>query len=72
MNLGSHSFRSMLLVGVLAPSLVGIACEHHSYRAYDPYYTDYHQWDRTRDRYYHRWAEETHRDRERDFPQAAS
>ncbi len=42
MSLGSHSFRSLLLAGALASSLAGIACEHHYYRVYDPYYTDYH------------------------------
>jgi hypothetical protein len=67
MSLGSHSFRSMLLAGVLASSLVGIACEHHPYRVYDPYYTDYHRWDRDETVYYHRWTDETHRDRDRDF-----
>ena len=32
MNLGSHSFRTLLLAGVLALSLAGIACELLLYR----------------------------------------
>ncbi len=67
MNLGSHSFRTLLLAGVLALSLAGIACEHHYYRVYDPYYTDYHMWNNDEVVYYQRWADETHRDRGRDF-----
>ena len=67
MNLGSHSFRTLLLAGVLAASLAGIACEQHYYRVYDPYYTDYHVWDDREIGYYHRWTNETHRDRDRDF-----
>ena len=44
MSSGSQPFRSLLLAGALASSLAGIACEHHYYRVYDPYYTDYHVW----------------------------
>ena len=42
MSRGSHIFSSLLLGAALASSLAGIACEHHYYRVYDPYYTDYH------------------------------
>jgi hypothetical protein len=59
---------SLLLAIALASSLGGIACaEHHYYRVYDPYYTDYHVWNDDEVGYYHRWADETHRDRDRDF-----
>lgn len=59
--------RSLLLGSALASSLAGLGCEHHYYRAYDPYYSDYHVWDRDEVVYYHRWADETHRDSHRDF-----
>ena len=39
---------------------------HTYYRAYDPYYHDYHRWDPDEDRYYHRWAVEN-RHEDRDF-----
>ena len=61
--------RSLLLGGALASSLAGVGCEHHYYRAYDPYYTDYHVWDRGEVVYYRRWSDETHRDWHRDFRQ---
>ena len=64
---GSHWWSSLLLGAALASSVAGIACEHHSYRVYDPYYTDYHVWSHDEDDYYHRWADETHRDAHRDF-----
>ena len=67
MSLGSHAFRSLLLAGVLASSLAGIAGEHHYYRVYDRSYTDYHVWNNDEIAHYHRWADETHRDRDRDF-----
>ena len=67
MSLGSYKFQSLLLAGVLASSLAGVACEHHYYRVYDPYYTDYHVWNNDEIVYYHRWADETHHDRDRDF-----
>ena len=65
---GPHFMRSLLLAAALASSLAGIGCaEHHSYRVYDPYYTDYHVWNNDEVVYYHRWADENHRDRNRDF-----
>jgi hypothetical protein len=67
MGRDSHLLRSLLLAAVLAASMAGIACEHHYYRVYDPYYTDYHAWNHDEDDYYHRWADETHRDAHRDF-----
>jgi hypothetical protein len=65
---GSHPLSSLLLAAALASSLAGIGCaEHHYYRVYDPYYTDYHVWNDDEVGYYNRWAGETHRDAHRDF-----
>ena len=68
MSLGSHPLRKLLLVTALASSLAGIGCaEHHYYRVYDPYYSDYHAWNDEELAYYQRWCGETHRDPHRDF-----
>jgi hypothetical protein len=68
MSRGSHFLSSLLLAGTLAVSFAGMACaDHHYYRVYDPYYTDYHVWNHDEDVYYHRWADETHHDAHRDF-----
>ena len=65
---GSHSLSSLLLAVGLASSLAGIGCaDHHAYRVYDPYYTDYHAWNNDEVVYYNRWAVETHRDPHVDF-----
>jgi len=65
---GLGSLKNLVLAGALATSLAGLACsEHHSYRVYDPYYTDYHRWNNDEVVYYRRWSDETHRDRDRDF-----
>src|ERR1700745_228303 len=64
----ANGVRTLLLAGALATSFVGLACsEHHYYRVYDPYYTDYHSWNHDEDVYYRRWADENHRDANRDF-----
>jgi len=58
---------SALLSAVLI-SLASIGCgDHHYYRAYDPYYNDYHRWDDHERIYYEQWAHETHHDEHRDF-----
>ena len=68
MSRGSRTLSSLLLGAALAPSLAGVACaEHHVYRVYDPYYTDYHVWNDEEIVYYQRWCSETHRDPGRDF-----
>jgi hypothetical protein len=54
------------LAATIALSSLTVACEDH-YRVYDPYYSDYHVWDRGEVVYYHRWANENHRDPNRDF-----
>jgi hypothetical protein len=53
---------SLALAVGLPLATVGCA-EHHYYRAYDPYYNDYHRWDRHEDAYYRKWIVETHRRR---------
>lgn len=67
MSRRTSGMRTLLLAGALVSSLAGMACEHHYYRVYDPYYTDYHKWDRNEVVYYRQWADETRRDRDRDF-----
>jgi len=67
MNRGWQSLRVVLLGAALISSLAGMACEHHYYRVYDPYYTDYHEWNDQEVVYYQRWCAETHRDPHRDF-----
>jgi len=58
---------SLLLAAAFAASVVGVGCNHHPYRVYDPYYTDYHHWDNNEVIYYNQWTTETHRDPHRDF-----
>lgn len=67
MSHGSRWWSSLLLGTALASSLAGLACEHHAYRVYDPYYTDYHVWGPDERVYYRQWAVETHRDPDRDY-----
>ena len=68
MNRKSRFFSSLFLAGAMAFSISGTACaEHHPYRVYDPYYSDYHVWNDEEVVYYHQWARENHRDETRDF-----
>ena len=67
MDQASQWLRFLLLAGMVTGSLAGLACEHHAYRVYDPYYTDYHAWNADEDVYYRQWANENHRDWHRDF-----
>ena len=61
-------FSSLLLGAALASSVAGLACGgHHYYRAYDPYYHDYHEWNDNEVVFYNQWTVETHRDPHRDF-----
>jgi|ERR1700733_1155953 hypothetical protein len=58
----------LCLAAVIALSVLGLGCaEHHYYRVYDPYYTDYHVWNHDEVVYYNQWSTETHRDPHRDF-----
>ena len=68
MNRKSRFFSSLFLAGAMAFSILGTACaEHHPYRVYDAYYSDYHVWNDEEVVYYHQWARENHRDETRDF-----
>jgi hypothetical protein len=64
----SRLLGSLFLTAALAFSVFGMACAgHHAYRVYDPYYTDYHEWNHGEVVYYDQWARENHRDPHRDF-----
>ena len=63
----SRFVSSLFLAAALTSSILGTACEHHSYRVYDPYYSDYHVWNDSEVTYYHTWARENHYDEHRDF-----
>ena len=68
MDSSSRLVRSLCLAVALASTVMGIACaEHHYYRVYDPYYSDYHVWNHDEVVYYNQWATEYHRDPHRDF-----
>ncbi|MGZ4829853.1 MAG: hypothetical protein ACXV5J_14830 [Candidatus Angelobacter sp.] len=50
---------SGLLISTLAlGTIVTTGCAEHRYRTYDPYYSDYHQWNSAEDGYYRRWIGE--------------
>jgi len=67
MNCGRY-LGSLFLAAALLLPLAAIGCaEHHYYRVYDPYYSDYHDWDDHERVYYQQWVVETHRDPHRDF-----
>ena len=64
----SRTLSSLLLAVAVTGSLAGVGCaERHYYRVYDPYYTDYHEWNDSEVVYYRQWARESHRDEHRDF-----
>lgn len=68
MNSRSRFVRPLLLAAALASSVLSTACaEHHHYRVYDPYYSDYHVWNHDEVVYYNQWTRENHRDSNRDF-----
>jgi hypothetical protein len=51
---------SLSLGAALILPVATIGCAHHYYRAYDPYYNDYHLWDHREDVYYQQWEGENH------------
>jgi len=54
---------------LLSATLISdFGCATHTYRVYDPYYSDYHVWDRNEVVFYNRWEVETHRGH-REFPE---
>jgi hypothetical protein len=68
MDRKSRLLSSLFLAAALASFVLGTACaEHHSYRVYDPYYSDYHVWNDAEIGYYQTWSRENHRDEHRDF-----
>jgi len=63
MHLARLSLTSMFLVLAVVLPVASTGCaDHHYYRVYDPYYSDYHRWGPDEDAYYHRWEAEGHRD----------
>jgi hypothetical protein len=68
MGMKSRFLSSCFLASALAASVAGVACaEHHSYRVYDPYYSDYHVWNNAEIVYYNQWARDNHRDEKTEF-----
>jgi hypothetical protein len=68
MDSKSRFVSTLFLAAALTSSVLGTACaEHHSYRVYDPYYSDYHVWNDNEVVYYQQWSRENHRDSSRDF-----
>jgi hypothetical protein len=67
MNSRSRFLSSCLLAAALASAALGTACAHHTYRVYDPYYSDYHVWNNGETVYYQQWSHENHYDEHRDF-----
>jgi hypothetical protein len=64
-------FRAVVLTAVLAVEVVTVGCAGTGvavgYRVYDPYHSDYHNWDANEGGFYNRWAVETHHDAHQDF-----
>jgi len=58
----SRLFATAMLMTVLATPAFLTGCAEHHYRAYDPYYNGYRDWNHGEDVYYTRWETETHRD----------
>ncbi len=65
MHRGSRYLSLIFLASALATPLVTTGCATH--RVYDPYYSDYHTWDRNENVYYQQWIVENHRDPHRDY-----
>jgi hypothetical protein len=64
--------RAMVVAAALVLPVIYTGCAAHvgvgvGYRAYDPYYRDYHVWDDHERVYYNQWTAETHRDSHRDY-----
>jgi hypothetical protein len=64
MRLNQEMIALMLSTAVLALPMTGCAGND---LLYDPYWHDYHRWNRGEDRYYRRWEMESNRDHV-DFP----
>lgn len=68
MQIVKRLLTSVLLIAAFSVPVVTTGCtDHDHYRAYDPYYRDYHRWP-DEDGYYRRWYGENYHDREyRDY-----
>jgi len=64
MHSGSRYLSSLLLAAAFLVPAVTTGCATRNY--HDPYYNDYHAWDRHERVYYNQWIVENHRDN-RDF-----
>ena len=62
MSKGLQWARSILLGAAFLVPMATIGCAHHVLRVYDPYYSDYHNWDDHERAYYNQWIVETHRE----------
>ena len=78
MSRRNRFLRLIFLAGAFVTPLITTGCaEHHYYRVYDPYYSDYHVWSPDEDVYYRQWINERHyqyreysrldRDQQRDY-----
>jgi hypothetical protein len=70
-RLGSLLIAAALALPLTATVFMSGCAERASVRVYDPYYSDYHVWNRDEVVYYNRWENETHRDH-REFKQRKS
>lgn len=67
MGLRARWFATLALAMAFVSPIVTTGCSEHQYRVYDPYYHDYHRWNNGEEGYYRQWANENHRDPNRDF-----
>jgi hypothetical protein len=69
MTLNNRRLKSTLAAAALAAAVMAAGCTGVgvSYRAYDPYRSDYHVWNANEGVYYNQWTVETHRDSHRDY-----
>ena len=60
MRLIRQKFGSLLLLCALAVPITTVSCAEHRVRVYDPYYSDYHNWDPDENAAYRQWLVERH------------
>jgi hypothetical protein len=56
----SRYLGTLALAVAIATPVFTTACASHPYRAYDPYYHDYHTWTPEEQGYYNQWAVSVH------------
>lgn len=59
MRLRPRLVTPLLIAGLAAAPLAMIGCAGH--QVYDPYYGDYHRWNRSEDGFYRQWEGQTGR-----------